>query len=84
MENVQPWCASVLVVLLDDATLLHLKCARRRFRELVAAAARASGPCVRWVGEWWVREDQRGVWKCLTQADLAHLPRICLKINIST
>ena len=32
-------------------------------------------------GEWWVREDQRGVWKCLTQVDLVRLPRIRLKMN---
>ena len=66
---------------LDDATLVHLKCVGRRASEVVAAAARASGPCVRWPGEWWVPEDQRGVWKCLTQADLVRLPRIRLKMN---
>ena len=81
MPNVEPWSASVLVALLDDATLLHLKCVRRRASEVVAAAARASGPCVRWPGEWWVLEDQRGVWKVLTQVDLALLPRIRLKMN---
>ena len=81
MLNVEPWSAPVLIALLDDATLLHLKCVGRRASEVVAAAARASGPCVRWRGDWWVREDQGGVWKCLTQADLARLPGIRLKMN---
>ena len=81
MLNVGPWSAPALIALLDDATLVHLKCVGRRTSEVVAAAARASGPCVRWPGEWWVSDDQRGVWKCLTQADLVRLPMIRLKMN---
>ena len=81
MVKVEPWSAPVLIALLEDATLVHLKCVGRRASEVVAAAARASGPCVRWPGEWWVQEDQRGVWKCLTHADLVRLPRIRLKMN---
>ena len=82
MYRLLPYCAVRLVEGLDDACLLHLRGAQIGFCEPLADAARASGPCVRRCGDWHVRQEQYGVWKCLRQADLQRLPDV--QINMGT
>ena len=82
MHRLLPCCAVRLVEALDDASVLHLHGAETSFCEPMANAARADGPCVRRIGQWRVREEQHGVWKCLAPADLEVLPDV--KIAMGT
>ena len=81
MYRLLPYCAVRLVEGLDDASLLHLRGVQVGLCEPLADAARASGPCVRRCGDWHVRQEQYGVWKCLTQADLQRLPDVHISMG---
>ena len=81
MYRLLPYCAVRLVEGLDDASLLHLRGVQVGLCEPLADAARVSGPCVRRCGDWNVREEQYGVWKCLSQADLQRLPDVQISMG---
>ena len=82
MQSLQPWCVARVVELLNDASVLYLHSAQRGLRELVHSAVQKCGVAVRRRGVWRVRQEQSGVWKCMTLAYMEALPDI--KIMMQT